>query len=148
MITTQNYSFANLSGKNAYDQNDVDTIVSLFSQLMESSNQHDVDKHLSFYLNSPELIFILNTDIIRGWDNLRDKQTIWWKNADDQYEFHDLRITFLSDTAMSTIANLSSEYTDEKGKKAHADFAFSATWLKRKSGWRIATAHETIVPRC
>jgi ketosteroid isomerase-like protein len=146
MIPTQDYSFINPSDKR-YKQDDVNAVGSSFSQLMDTANRRDVNGHLSFYLKSPDLIFVLNTDVIQGWDILREKQSLWWKNGliDVQYAWKDLRIVYISDIVMSTIANLSSEWTSENGEKGHDAFAFTAVWLKGEKGWRIVNAHETML---
>jgi|GEM_PF-3692168 len=144
MIT--NYDVVNLSA-GMPDPDLINGVFDAFLKLMDSANQHDVDKHLSFYLNHPGLTFVLNTEIIHGWDTLRSKQILWWKNGhnDVQYKWNNLRIACLSDTLIATVANLSSERTGETGEILHANFAFSATWLKSAKGWRIVNAHETMI---
>ena len=140
------YRFTNLSGKEEYNQSEVDSLLNHFSELMDSANRHDVDKHLSFYLRSPHLLFTLNNETIRGWGNLRNKQAEWWNHGktDVHYELKDLRISLVSETAISTLATFSGQRTGETGQKRLSDFSFSALWLKREKGWRIDIAHESM----
>ena len=56
-------------------------ILPLPREQLLAANAHDTDRFLATYLHSPELIFIANGQIFRGWDNLRDQQLNWRKTA-------------------------------------------------------------------
>lgn len=58
-----------------------DQILPLLSEQLFAANAHDTDRFLATYVHSPELVFIANGQIIRGWDSLHDQQLKWWKNG-------------------------------------------------------------------
>ena len=56
-------------------------IAPLHAEMQAAANAHDTDRHLSFYVREPSLIFILNDQLIAGWDALREKQRQWWNDG-------------------------------------------------------------------
>ena len=56
-------------------------IAPLHAEMQAAANAHDIDRHLSFYVREPSLIFILNDQLIAGWDALREKQRQWWNDG-------------------------------------------------------------------
>jgi hypothetical protein len=49
-------------------------IAPLLAELHASANAHDTDRHLAVLWRDPALIFIINGEVIRGWDALREQQ--------------------------------------------------------------------------
>ena len=58
-----------------------DQLLPLLNEQMLAANAHDTDRFLATYVHSPDLVFIANGQIIRGWDSLHEQQLKWWKDG-------------------------------------------------------------------
>ena len=56
-------------------------VIPLLAEMEASANAHNTDRHLAAYSRDPALIFVLNGEIIHGWDSLREKQRQWWDDG-------------------------------------------------------------------
>ena len=65
------------------------TVAPLLAELEASANAHDTDRHLAVFSKDLALMFIINGEIIRGWDALRERQRQWWNDgkATGVYEY-------------------------------------------------------------
>ena len=64
-------------------------VVPLLAEMEASANAHDTDRHLAAYSKDSALTFIINGEIIRGWEALRQRQRQWWNDgkATGVYEY-------------------------------------------------------------
>jgi ketosteroid isomerase-like protein len=118
----------------------------LLAEMEASANAHDTDRHLAVYHRDSALIFIIDGEIIRGWDALRQKQRQWWQEGKAQGVYaligtpifellgNDLGLTTHVIAARSTLPG---------GKVQERHLAFTALWTRRPEGWRITYAHES-----
>lgn len=118
----------------------------LLAEVLASANAHDTDRHMAAYAQDPALIFIIDGEIIRGWEALRERQRQWWNDgkAVGSYEYlgeptyealgKDLGLTTLLIAARAQLP-------DEQLRSRR--LAFSALWSRRSEGWRIVHAHES-----
>lgn len=123
-------------------------ILPLFEAMEAAANEHDAEKHLSFYAKEPTLLFVINDREIKGWDALLKQQQEWWRNGktDVKYELigePDFRIP--APGLVMVTYFLSSHRTLTSGRTSDSKFGISALWQKRPEGWRIIYAHESMV---
>jgi ketosteroid isomerase-like protein len=118
----------------------------LLAEVLASANAHDTDRHMAAYARDSALIFIINGEIIRGWEALRERQRQWWNDgkAVGVYEYlakptyevlgKDLGLTTLLIAARAQLPG---------GQVRQRQLAFTALWSRRQEGWRIIHAHES-----
>lgn len=118
----------------------------LLAEVLASANAHDTDRHMAAYARDSALIFIINGEIIRGWEGLRERQRQWWNDgkAVGSYEYlgepayealgKDLGVTTLLIAARAQLTG---------GQVRERQLAFTALWSRRQDGWRIIYAHES-----
>jgi len=121
-------------------------VAPLLVELEASANAHDTDRHLAAYSRDPALIFVVNGEIIRGWDDLRERQRQWWNDGKAAgayvYLSHPIFEAFGDDLGLTT--NLIAARTPlPEGQLRERILAFTALWSRRPEGWRIIYAHES-----
>ncbi|MBP0599133.1 nuclear transport factor 2 family protein [Herbaspirillum sp. LeCh32-8] len=121
-------------------------IRAMSNEMLAAANEHNVDKHLKYYVKEPDLIFVYNTKKVRGWDALHVQQTAWWGNGktDAVYTREDQPVfQVLSPDLMLETASIGSVRTQADGKQLRSMTIYSAVWQKRPEGWRIVYCHES-----
>ena len=118
----------------------------LLSEMEASANAHDTDRHLAAYSNDSALTFIINGEIIRGWEALREKQRRWWSDgkATGLYKYLG-KPTFelLGKDLGLTTHLIAARASLPDGQVRERQLAFTALWSRRPEGWRIIYAHES-----
>jgi ketosteroid isomerase-like protein len=125
-------------------------IAPLFERMQATANAHDVDGHLAAYVRDSTLIFVINDQVINGFDALHDQQTTWWRGgkSDVVYRVEGEPIyRLLAPGVVVQTYLLSSHRTNDDGSTREARVVVSAIWQKRTDGWRIGYAHESTGPR-
>jgi hypothetical protein len=101
---------------------------------------------LAVYARDPALIFIINGEIIRGWDAYRDKQREWWDDgrAVGTYKYvgEPIYEALGEHSGLTTLLMDGRKHLPD-GQVGERRIAFSALWSKRPEGWRITYAHES-----
>ncbi len=123
-------------------------ILPLLKEQMVAANAHDTDRFLATYLRSPELIFIANGKLIRGWGKLRDQQLIWWKNGKSDVAYAaetPPEITSLDPQTVLVTEEMTSHRTLPDGKPSNGSFIITTIWRKLPVGWRVIYGHESWV---
>ncbi len=123
-----------------------DQILRLLSEQMLAANAHDTDRFLATYLHSPELVFIANGKIFRGWDSVRDQQLQWWKNGTSDVIYAQQttpEITILDPTTALVTEQMTSHRTGSDGKPSNGAFIITTIWRKLPVGWRVTYGHES-----
>jgi len=46
--------------------------------MLQSWNAHDLERHLETYWKSPELLVVIDSEQINGWQQLHDSYTAWY----------------------------------------------------------------------
>jgi lactoylglutathione lyase len=123
-------------------------ILPLFEAMQAAANEHDAEKHLSFYAREPDLLFVINDEPIIGYDALLAKQRQWWQNGKTDVVYKlvgapEFRMTAPGHVMVTFF--LTSRRTLPDGKTRNTKFGISALWQKRSEGWRIVHAHESTV---
>ena len=101
-------------------------------------NRGDIDGFMQGYWNSPELVFVSNDNVTKGWQPTLER---YKKNYDSRAKmgvlaFSDLEIEVLSKDAAKVLGSwaLAREKDNPKGK-------FTLIFRKFKDGWRIVHDH-------
>jgi ketosteroid isomerase-like protein len=119
---------------------------SLLAEMEASANAHDTDRHLAAYSKDSALTFIINGEIIRGWEALRERQRQWWSDgkATGVYEYLG-KPTFeaFGENLGPTTHLIAARASLADGQVRERQLAFTALWSRRPEGWRIICAHES-----
>lgn len=111
-----------------------------------AAKAHDTDAFLKPFLRGPRLVFVINGQVIRGWDALHAAQLKWWRNGASDARYAQTSPTSFLDVApgvVVTTQQLESERTGPDGKPQKGAFAVSSVWRHQRSGWRIVYASES-----
>ena len=121
-------------------------ILPLLHEEMVAANAHDTDRFLATYLHTPELVFVINGRVIRGFDSLREQQLQWWNQGKSDVVYSEQgppQFQRLANDTMLVTEQLASRRTGPDGKPMEGTFAVSAIWRRLTDGWRVIYAHES-----
>jgi uncharacterized protein (TIGR02246 family) len=121
-------------------------IRALIASMEKAANAHDTDAFLEPFLHDPALVFVINGEVIQGWEQLHAAQLKWWKNGKSDAVYTQMGATQFTDVApgvVLTTQRLSSTRTGPDGKPATGQFAVTDVWHSGPDGWRIIYAHES-----
>ena len=117
-------------------------------EMLAAANAHDTDRHLAAYLHSPDLVFVVNDQVIHGWDALRVQQLKWWQNGKSDAVYSVLGTPQYTMLAPGLVAQTYSLDSHRAGDDAHgAHLGVTDVWQQGAEGWRIVYAHESVTPR-
>ena len=121
-------------------------VVPLLAEILASANAHDTERHLAAYSRDPVLIFVINGEIIRGWQALRERQRQWWHDgkATGTYAYvgEPTYQVLGKDLGMTTHV-IVARACSPGGQLSERHLAFTALWARQQEGWRIIHAHES-----
>ncbi len=123
-------------------------ILPLFQELQAAANAHDTDRHLALYAHTPSLQFVINDQLIVGWDALRQKQQEWWKNGKTDVVYQLVgspEFKMLTPGVVVVTSFLTSHRSLPDGTAQDTKVGISSIWQKLPEGWRIVYAHESTV---
>lgn len=125
-------------------------ILPLLTAMHAAANERDAEKHVSFYVREPSLLFIINDEKIVGYEALLAKQRQWWRKGKTGAEYKmvgepDFRMPARGLVMVTYF--LTSSRTLPDGTIRNTGYGISALWQKRPDGWRIIYAHESTVSR-
>ena len=66
------WQFDSLDAKPTQGKSDAQVIYELLLGMLDAWNSHDVERYLSFYWHSPDLLFIVDSEQFNGWQQLHD----------------------------------------------------------------------------
>ena len=66
------WQFDSLDAKPAPEKSDAQVIYELLLGMLDAWNAHDIDRYLSCYWHSPDLLFIVDSEQFNGWQQLHD----------------------------------------------------------------------------
>ena len=128
-------------------------IMPSFEAMQAAANVHDVDGHVRFLANEPDLIFVINDRRIIGWQSVLEQQRKWWPNgridpangAERPYTLvtgPDF-VVLAPDAALLSFV-LDAPKMNDAGKRVERVLAISQLWQKRPEGWRVTYVHESV----
>ena len=92
------------------------------------------------------MVFIINGEIIRGWEALRARQRQWWNDgkATGVYAYlGEPTCEVLGKDLGLTTHLIAARASPPNGQVRERQLAFTALWSRRAEGWRIIYAHES-----
>lgn len=125
-------------------------IAPLFAEMLRAANAHDAAAHLAAYARTPALVFVVNDEMIQGWDSLLVRQRQWWQDgkSDAVYALADsARYAMPARGIVVQTYALSSRRGGAAGVAREARLTVTDVWQKRPEGWRIVYAHEAVGAR-
>ena len=121
-------------------------VAPMLAEMEASANAHDTDRHLAAYSKDPALVFIINGEIIQGWDALRERQRQWWDDGKAKgvytYIGEPTCEMFGKDHGLTTHL-IAAQAKVPDGQVRERQLAFTALWVRQAEGWRIIYAHES-----
>jgi ketosteroid isomerase-like protein len=123
-------------------------IRALWNDMQHAANAHDTNRFMVPFVRSPDLVFAVNGEIIRGWDALHAQQLKWWNHgkSDARYmQAGKLEIIALGPDAEVSTASFTSRRTRPDGKISTGRFVVTYVWKHLPQGWRIIYGHESWV---
>jgi len=117
---------------------DVQDMTAAINRQYKAWIDHDIDGYLAAFWRSPFLIYIIDSTIVVGWDEVsqfaRSQYPDWNDSGTPVLENLDVN-TIDSDTAITL------EVWTIKFKAYSIHGNTSSTWRKMSEGWRIVEAH-------
>ena len=123
-------------------------ILTQLKAMQVAANAHDAAKHLAFYAHDPTLLFVMNDQVIVGFDALLAQQRKWWQDGKSTAIYKIVgEPDFMMPAPGLVIVTyfLTSHHALPDGKTQEAKLGVSAVWQKRPQGWQIIYAHESSV---
>lgn len=119
------------------------------AEMLRAANAHDAEAHLAAYAKSPALTFVVNDQVIRGWEPLLAQQRVWWQNGKSDAVYSIVDSTLYQVPAPGAVIQtytLASRRSAPDGTAREGRIVVTDVWQLRPEGWRIVYAHEAIVP--
>lgn len=69
---TEGWQFDSLGAKATPTKSDGQLIYELLLNMLDRWNAHDLEGHLAFYWKSPELLVVIDSEQVNGWQQLHD----------------------------------------------------------------------------
>jgi ketosteroid isomerase-like protein len=120
-------------------------VAPLMAELLASANALDADRHCALYARDPDLVFIANGEIIRGWEAYRARQREWWGQgrAAGGYAYRGIAYEALGEGVGLTTVVIAAQGRTPDGGVRQRELVFTGLWKRGAQGWRIAYAHES-----
>jgi len=121
-------------------------ILPLLHQQMLAANAHDTDAFLATYVHDASLIFVINGQVIRGFDSLHEQQLKWWNNGKSDAVYTEQsppEFIRLGSQMMLATQQMASHRTLPDGKPSDGKFALTTIWQQLPAGWRVIYCHES-----
>ena len=68
----QGWQFDSLNAKTTSEKSDAQVIYELLLGMLDAWNSHDIERYLSVYWHSHDLLFIVDSEQFNGWQQLHD----------------------------------------------------------------------------
>ncbi|MGH9522558.1 MAG: YybH family protein [Terriglobales bacterium] len=121
-------------------------ILPLMHEQMLAAKAHDTDRFLATYAHDSTLVFVINGQVIRGYDSLREQQLKWWSQGKSDVVYTQQappQFMQLGPKTVLVTAELASRRTLPDGKTSEGTFAVTSIWQRLSDGWRVVYAHES-----
>ena len=121
-------------------------IRSLADDMARAANAHDTERYMALFAHDPNLVFVIDGRVIRGWDALHAQQLKWWRNGKSDAVYTQSGATGLlplDADAVVTTQTLSLRRTGPDGKISTGSFVVTSIWKKLPQGWRVVYGHES-----
>ena len=113
---------------------------------MVAANAHDTDRFLTTFFHDASLIFVINGEVIRGFDNLHERQLKWWNYGKSDATYTEQTppdFVGLNSKTVLVTQQLASHRTIPDGKPSEGKFVVTTIWRRLPAGWRVIYCHES-----
>ena len=120
----------------------------VFAEMLRAANAHDAEAHLAAYAKSPTLTFVVNDEVITGWDSLLVRQRGWWQNGKSDAVYAIVGTPRYLMPAPGVVVQtyiLSSRRSAPDGSVREGRLGVTDVWREGAEGWRVVYAHEAFV---
>lgn len=121
-------------------------ILPLLHEQMVAANAHDTDRFLATFLDDASLIFVIDGEVIRGFDNLHEQQLKWWNQGRSGATYAEQAppdFISLSSKAVLVTQQLSSHRAMPDGTPREVKVVVTTIWRRLPAGWRVTYCHES-----
>lgn len=119
------------------------TVTRILQDQMEAWNNGDLDKFMSFYLESPEISYTSGGKVVWGFEALRKRYVDKYGSSKEtmgKLSFSNLRISELG----SSNALCLGQWHLERDGQPPFDGIFSLVFSRTNSGWKIIHDHTSL----
>jgi hypothetical protein len=121
-------------------------ILRLLDEQMRAANAHDTNRFLATCVHESSLLFVVNGEMIYGWDNLQRQQLKWWNNGKSDVVYSQPappQFMVLDSRSVLVTQQLRSHRTLPNVKPSDGRFVVTSLWRHLAAGWRITYCHES-----
>ena len=121
-------------------------IIPLLHEQLLAANAHDTESFLATFLHDDSLIFVINGEVIRGFDNLHEQQLKWWNHGKSDATYTEETPPDFSGLSSKTVLvtqQLTSHRTMPDGKPSEGKLVVTTIWRRLPAGWRVIYCHES-----
>jgi len=118
----------------------------LLQEKMLAANAHDTDRFLALFVHDETLVFVINGQVIRGFDSLHELQLKWWNQGKSDVVYSEQappEFLWLDRKTVLVTEQLASRRTSPDGRPSEGKFAVTGVWRHSREGWRVIYAHES-----
>jgi ketosteroid isomerase-like protein len=113
---------------------------------MVAANAHDTDSFLATFLHDASLVFVINGEVTRGFDNLHEQHLKWWNQGKSGATYTERTppdFISLSSKAVLVTQQLASHRMMPDGKPSEGKLVVTTIWRRLPAGWRVIYCHES-----
>ncbi|MGH8147502.1 MAG: YybH family protein [Rhodanobacteraceae bacterium] len=121
-------------------------IRSQMAKMLVAANAHDTDGFMASMVRTPNLVFAINGEVIRGWQALHAQQLKWWHHGRSAAKYAQRgtpMFTALEPDIEILTWPLRSSHVRPDGKVGTSAFVVTYVWQHLPQGWRIVYGHES-----
>jgi uncharacterized protein (TIGR02246 family) len=114
----------------------------IHGQFWDTWRETDLDRGMSYYLNSPEYVFTYQGQMVSGYAAFRDlAENAFTGVASQTISFNESRTTVLAPDVVCITDQGTYAATDTEGVTGPASaFAFTTIWVNRDGEWKVHVA--------
>ncbi len=112
-------------------------------EMLASWNAHDIEKYLTFFSNTPELLIVSDQQVITGWKALHDNYSKGYENPEEMgFMTPDrIQIRFIRPDLAFALTNWTLRFPLRREEVYGLDTSYLQ---KGDSGWKIISGHSSI----
>jgi uncharacterized protein (TIGR02246 family) len=136
------WQFDSLGARATPDKPDAQVIYELLLQMLDAWNSHDIERYLSCYWQSPELLIIVDSEQFNGWQQLHDSYRKGYPDLSSMGFANPARIQvkLLKPDIALALTWWSLSFPNSKQKVVGNS---TMTLQKFGDGWKIIAAHSS-----
>ncbi len=123
-----------------------DSVSAMHAEMWQPWLAADLDRGMPYFLNSPDVVWGVNSEIRYGYDNIDALfRPIMDGLASQEFTVADRRVVVLARDVVCVIEHGTLAATDTAGVTLPASpFAMTTIWVRRDGEWKIHLGHESV----